>query len=474
MKHPEFPILMIDDEEDILASYRMVLQQFGLNNLLPCPDGDQALTLLEKNTISVVLLDLLMPGVSGTILLKEIQEKYPHIPVIVITSKNDVSTAVECMKMGAYDFIVKPVDNLRLSSCVKRALDLFYLESEVKQLKGKVFSQKPNHEQMFEKIITSDPGMIAIFKYVEAIADSLRPVLITGESGVGKNLIADVIHRLSKRKGDYISINVGGLDDTAFSDSLLGHKKGAFTGAHSNRMGLVLKAENGTLFLDEIGELENSSQVKLLQLLQNNEYYPLGSDILKKASVKIIAATNQDLERIIKKGKFRNDLYYRLNIHRIHIPPLRERKNDIPLLVNHFMNKASKELNRTGPEITRRMLSRLKSYDYPGNIRELESILYNAVSLSPIGEFEKGILKAISDDKIDFDNTSLNDNDIPESRAPAISYKGEIPTLQEAEDFLIREAMRKTGHNQTMASQILGISQSTLSRRFSKNNKGKE
>lgn len=470
MKLPEFPILMVDDEQDILASYKMVLQQAGFNHLMPCHDSGKVLGLIENNPVSIILLDLVMPGIDGVTLLKKIQESCPQIPIIVITSTNDVSTAVECMKLGAYDFIVKPVGNLRLASSVKRAVDLFYLESEVKQLKGKVLSKKPSHEEMFKQIITSDPGMNAVFKYIEAVADSIKPVLITGESGVGKDLIANVIHRLSRREGEFVSVNVGGLDDTAFSDSLFGHRKGAFTGAHSNRKGFVQKADNGTLFLDEIGELENSSQVKLLQLLQNNAYYPLGSDILKKSCVKIIAATNQDLEKSIKEGKFRNDLYYRLNIHRIHIPPLRERADDIPLLADHFIAKASKELNRDKPELTRSMMTLLKQYDYPGNVRELESILYNAVSLSPIGEFEKSILSAVSSHKNGTDDPSPDHRGIQVNASTQILYKGDIPTLQEAEAFFIREAMEKAGGNQTLASRMLGISQSTLSRRFSNDN----
>ncbi len=467
MKNPSFQILIIDDDEDILASYNMALQQSGFKNLMLCNDSKDVLDILENNNISVVLLDLIMPGINGIELLKKIQEKHPQIPVIVITGTNEVSTAVECMKLGAYDFIVKPVDDLRLSSSVKRALDVFYLESEVQKLKGKVFSQRLNHQGMFEHIITADPSMNSIFKYIEAIADSIKPVLITGESGVGKDLIAKIIHRLSNREGEYVSVNVGGLDDTAFSDSLFGHKKGAFTGAHSNRKGLVLKAYDGSLFLDEIGELENSSQVKLLQLLQNNEYYPLGSDIMKKSSVKIIAATNQDLESIIKKGKFRNDLYYRLNIHRIHIPPLRDRINDIPLLVNHFIDKASRELQRPKPEITRHIISTLKKYSFPGNIRELESIIYNAVSSSSNDKFEESVNNAITHNMTYFDNTSYGDCvQDGNSNASSITYTGELPTLHYVEDFFIREAMEKAGGNQTQASQLLGISQSTLSRRL--------
>jgi DNA-binding NtrC family response regulator len=471
MKHPEVPILMVDDEPDILASYAMVLRQSGLDNLLLCNESRNALGLLAAGKICMVLLDLVMPRIDGITLLKQMQEHHPQIPVVVVTSTNDVATAVECMKLGAYDFIVKPVDNVRLSSCVQRALDVFYLQSEVERLKGKVFSQNLNHPEAFDAIITSDSSMHAIFQYVEAIADSIKPVLITGESGVGKDLIARVVHSLGNREGEFVSVNVGGLDDTAFSDALFGHKKGAFTGAHDSRKGLVLKADHGTLFLDEIGELENSSQVKLLQLLQNNEYYPLGSDILKKSSAKIIAATNQKLELRIKEGKFRNDLYYRLSTHRIHIPPLRERGRDVSLLANHFIEKAIEELDRPRPEVTERILAILQAYRFPGNVRELESIIYNAVSLLPVADFEKSIVKAISDNCAAEGTSVFNGEGGGLKEDSMISYTGRIPTLRETEQFLIREAMDKAGGNQTLASQILGISQSTLSRRFSMDKK---
>ncbi len=467
MKNPLFPILIVDDEEDILASYSMALKQSGLTNLILCHESACVLQIIENEAISIILLDLIMPDIDGISLLKIIQEKYPQIPVIVITGTDDVSLAVECMQLGAHDFIVKPVDSLRLYSSVKRALDIYYLETEVKRLKGTVLSQELNHPKTFSHIVTSAPSMFAIFKYIEAISDSLKPVLITGESGVGKDLIAKAIHCLSHRDGEYVSVNVGGLDDTAFSDSLFGHKKGAFTGAHSHRQGLVQKAQNGTLFLDEIGELENGSQVKLLQLLQNNEYYPLGSDIIKKSSVKTIAATNQDLESLIKKGAFRNDLYYRLNIHRIHIPPLRERVNDIPLLVSHFIKKASKELKRPEPEISAHLISMLKKYRFSGNIRELESIIYNAVSLSLNGEFDECILHSITDNEA-LINCNPSEDGLESKNMPSfITYSGDIPTLHEAEEFFIGEALKKVGGNQTLASKILGISQSTLSRRLS-------
>ena len=471
MRYPEAPILLVDDEPDILASFAGALRQAGLDNLLLCHESGIALDLLAASAVSVVLLDLLMPGISGTALLKRIQERHPQIPVVVVTSTNDVATAVECMKLGVYDFIVKPVDNVRLSSCVKRALDVHELKSEVERLKGKVFSQDLNHPEAFAGIITSDPSMYAIFRYVEAVAASSKPTLITGESGVGKDLIARVVHRLANREGEFVSVNVGGLDDTAFSDTLFGHKKGAFTGAHDHRQGFVLKADHGTLFLDEIGELENSSQVKLLQLLQNNEYYPLGSDILRKSSAKIIAATNQKLESRIEEGRFRNDLYYRLGTHRIHIPPLRDRGRDIALLADHFTEKAAAELDRPRPEITDQVHAALMAYRFPGNVRELESIIYNAVSLLPVADFERSIAGSLSDGGAAESSPVFARKADGSGMDAMISSNGRIPTLREIERFLIREAMDRTGGNQTLASKILGISQSTLSRRFSRNKK---
>ena len=463
-KFPGLPILIVDDEEDVLQSYKMTLRYTGINNLLLCKDSRQVMNILLEQPVSIIILDLFMPHITGQELLVQIAEFHPDIPVIVITGSNKVETAVDCMKCGAFDYMVKPVERSRLSSGVKRAIELRELQQEINILSKQVLSQELRHPETFKEIITNDENMKSIFKYIEAIATSPKSVLVTGESGSGKEQIAKVIHNLSKRTGNYVAVNVGGLDDTLFSDALFGHKDGAFTGAKGKREGLITKAEGGTLFLDEIGDLENSSQVKLLRLLQEKEYYSLGSDIPRVCDVRIIAATNTHLKDKQQKGKFRNDLYYRLNTHHIHIPPLRERLDDLPFLVDHFLEQASKSLNKKKPTVPKELNSLLRTYQFPGNIRELQSIIFDAVS-----RHESRVLSLSLFKEYTRNNSTSNMEDSEnnkESISNEIKYHGEFPALKDVEDFFITEAMKKARGNQSIAAQLLGISQSTLSRRF--------
>ncbi len=456
------PVLAVDDEKDALSSYEMVLLNAGINNLLLCEDGTKVMKLLAEHCISVIILDLIMPLVNGRELLESINETYPDIPIIVVTGSNEVDTAVACMKQGAFDYMVKSVDNVRLSSGVKRAIEMRELQHQVSSLTYQVFAKQLEQPEAFSTIITQNDAMNSIFKYIEAIAVSPKAVLITGESGTGKDLIARVIHELSRCSGEFVTINAGGLDDMTFSDTLFGHKKGSYTGAVEKRDGLIMQASGGTLFLDEIGELETSSQIKLLRLLQNNEYYAIGSDIIKRSDARIIAATNQNLELKKKEGKFRNDLFFRLSTHLIHIPPLRERPQDIPLLTDHFLQTASMTLNKKKPAVPQELYALLNSYPFPGNVRELESMIFNAVSTHNGGILSLAGLKATisTADRTTGDTAQLKE------AVQNIQFTGRLPTLKEAEDFLISAAMKLAKNNQSIAALHLGISQSTLSRRF--------
>ncbi len=271
-----------------------------------------------------------MPYLSGTELLPTLVADFPDIPVMIMTASDDLETAIECLKMGAFDYLLKPVEPNRLISAIDKALKLNSLRNEVSSLKECLLTGRLEHSEAFSDIITSSQKMHAIFQYVEVISRSRQPILITGETGVGKELMACAIHKLSEPKGAFVTVNVAGLDDMMFSDTLFGHKKGAYTGADQPREGLVGKASGGTLFLDEIGDLSQLSQVKLLRLLQGEEYYPLGSDVLKFTDARILVATNQNLLQLIDQGKFRKDLYYRLCAYQINIPPLRERDGRYP------------------------------------------------------------------------------------------------------------------------------------------------
>jgi DNA-binding NtrC family response regulator len=460
---PVTPLLLVDDEEDVLESYKMALKFNGIHNFILCSDSRDVSGILKEQEISAVVLDLFMPHVKGQDLLALIKEEYPQIPVIVVTGSNKVETAVDCMKCGAFDYMVKPVENSRLTSSIRTALEIRELQYEVDTLKRQVLSQDIHHPEVFKDIITVSNGMKSIFKYVEAIAGTPKPVLITGESGVGKELIARALHCLSSRKGNFVPVNVGGLDDTMFSDTLFGHKKGAFTSADSARPGLIEQAAGGTLFLDEIGDMDNTSQVKLLRLLQDREYYPLGSDVVKVSDTRIIAATNTSLEKKQRDGTFRNDLYYRLIIHHIHIPPLRERPEDIPFLINHFIEQSATSIDKKIPSVPEQLYVLLSSYHFPGNIRELQSVIYDAVSrcetpILSLSVFRDYIKKRSGQGEQGETNMTKD--------AFNISYSGRFPTLKEAEDFFIEEALQKAKGNQSIAATYLGINQSTLSRRL--------
>ncbi|MBN2736971.1 MAG: sigma-54-dependent Fis family transcriptional regulator [Spirochaetales bacterium] len=461
-KFPLNPLLIVDDEEDVLESYKMALRFNGINNFILCQDSRQVASILSEQTISVTLLDLFMPHITGQVLLKNIKESHPEIPVIVITGSNRVETAVSCMKDGAFDYMVKPVENSRLTSSIRRALEIRELQDEVCFLKQQVLSEKIDHPEAFSEIITADTAMKSIFKYIEAIAITPKPVLITGESGVGKELIAQSVHKLSGREGEFVPVNVAGLEDTIFSDTLFGHKKGAFTGADSQRLGLIEKASGGTLFLDEMGDLDHNSQVKLLRLLQDHEYLPLGSDIVKKSDARIIAATNVDLNEKQQKKLFRPDLYFRLMTHHIHIPPLRERKEDIPILIDHFVNTTSQSIGVAIPHIPDEIFPLLTSYDFPGNVRELQSIIYDAVSRNKENTLNLQLFKK----HIDNHKMPIGISESKKTKGFSIFLSGKFPTLKEVEDFIIEVAMQRGEGNQSIASRLLGINQSTLSRKI--------
>jgi transcriptional regulator with PAS, ATPase and Fis domain len=305
--------------------------------------------------------------------------------------------------------------------------------------------------------------MHSIFLLVESIAKTNEPVLIIGETGVGKYLIAKTIHDVSGRQGPFIDTNVAGFDDTMFADSLFGHKKGAFTGAGESRLGLIDQAKGGTLFLDEIGDLSMPSQVKLLKLLDTREYYPLGSDLAKRCDARIVVATNRALDKLMDSEQFRKDLYYRLSTFEIRIPPLRERKEDLPLLVEYFLQEAVKELERKKPSVPHELLPLLKTYHFPGNIRELRSMIFDAVSkqTSPI--------LSLTPFKEAVGVNAPRDSDSRPERL--LSFGEELPTTKQAVELLIDEALKRAGGNQSLAAGLIGISHQALNKRLRRKRK---
>ena len=367
-------VIIVDDDEVVLNSVRRVLRANGFDEVLMCADARDVEPLLDGEPVALLLLDLMMPHLSGRELLDRVAASHPEIPVVVITAEQDVRTAVECMKAGAYDYLLKPVGADELMATVRRALEHRELREENARLRSKLLEQELEHPQAFSEIITADPAMLRVFAYLEVIARGSHPALITGETGSGKELIARALHDLSGRRGPFVAVNVAGLDDTMFSDTLFGHRPGAFTGATGTRRGMMENAGRGTLFLDEIGDLSEASQVKLLRVLQEREYYTLGDDVPKRLEARVIAATHQD------PTSLRRDLYFRLRAYHVRIPPLRERLGDLPLLVNHLVREAAQDLQKQPPVVPERVYRTLAHHDFPGNIRELRAMVFDAVA----------------------------------------------------------------------------------------------
>jgi len=467
----QIPVVLVDDETQILLSYGLVLKSSGIKDIVSIEDSRELLPFLKENKASLVVLDLTMPFVSGLELLPEIREHHPEIPVIIVTATSDIETAIECMQMGAVDYLVKPVEKNKLISSVKNVLEINRLKNEVSSLKNYLISDDLKNPDSFKKIISINKKMIGIFKYIEAIAYSPFPVLITGDTGTGKELIAEAIHLSNPNSKLFVRVNVAGLDDTMFSDTLFGHKKGAFTGADIYRDGLILKAENGTVLLDEISDLSIPSQVKLLRLIQAREYYQLGSDIPRKTNARVIVTANKPLNDLIANGTFRKDLYFRLSAHQIHIPPLRERKEDLVPLTEHFINEAATSMRKKVPSYPPELITLLSSYSFPGNIRELQAMVYDAVS-----RHESGILSlenfknAIESGRENL--TMIDEGSKDEDESIPIFFSG-FPTIKKAEDFLIKKALEKSNGNQGIAASLLGLTRQALNKRLIRGKKGK-
>jgi len=458
IKYPKRPILIIDDEKEFLYSVELVLSSNLINNVKLCNDSRKVKRKLENDSFSLILLDLNMPYKSGFELLPELIEQYPEIPIIIITASNDVDSAVACMKMGAFDFVVKPVDETRLLTIVKRGIDMREIKNENLRLKESLFNRELKHPEIFSKIITKSKTIKSIFQYIEAIADTKLPLLITGETGAGKELFAEAVHKASGRKGNFVTVNVAGVDDTLFSDTLFGHKKGAFTGADKDRKGMIEEARGGSLFLDEIGDLSLESQVKLLRLLQDGRFYPLGSDIAKLTDTRIIVATNKDIQNMQVDNSFRKDLFYRLKSHNVHIPPLRERRGDIQLLVDHFLLKYSKELNKKKLTPPKELYKILKNYLFPGNVRELEGIIADIVSRHTSGILSIKSLKNLISSESGYEKEMIVSG--------SFSFPEILPSFKEMEKKLIDAALERADGNQSIAAQMLGVSRRALNNRI--------
>jgi DNA-binding NtrC family response regulator len=457
------PVMLVDDETQILEGFEMMLHSAGIRSTICCQDSREVMPLLAERQVSAILLDLNMPPMAGQELLQLLAEHHPKTPVIIVTGVDELRTAIDCMKMGAYDYLVKPPDEDQLVSSVRRAIEASKLRQENQSLKERILSEELRHPECFSAIITKNQAMLARLRYVEAVAASGEPILITGETGVGKELFAQAVHALSCPQGPFVAVNAAGLDDHAFSDTLFGHKRGAFTGADERRDGLIKKAAGGTLFLDEIGDLTLSSQIKLLRLLQEHEYFPLGSDLPQLTNARIVVSTHRDLGALMGSEKFRADLYYRFRTHELHVPSLRERIEDIPLLLDHFLEKSARKLGKNKPTPPDELVLLLSTYDFPGNVREFEAMVHDAVSNHESGVLSMKRFKSLIPVQGGGEKASAPVHE----QAPFANVK-KLPSLREVPDLLVAEAMRRSNGNQSLAARLLGVTQSALSQRLKK------
>ncbi len=468
--YPEHPVLMVDDELPWLRSMAMSMKSVaGITNVTLCNDSREVEGLLERSVYSLVILDLTMPHLSGEELLRLLSERHPELPVIIISGMNQVETAIRCVRAGAEDFYVKTDERERIITGIQKVLKQVRLEQEIRQLSATILDGDPSAHPAFSGIISRNVKMHSIFNYLKAVASSMEPILITGESGTGKELIARAVHQLSAPDKPLVAVNVAGLDDMMFSDSLFGHVKGAFTGADKIRQGMIEKAGDGVLFLDEIGDLSMASQVKLLRLLQEGEYYPLGSDQPRKSKARILVATNHKLAEKEAEGSFRRDLLYRLHSHRVELPPLRERKEDLPPLLDYFIKEAATSLGKPVPSYPPELVTLLSTYHFPGNIRELRAMVHDAVSVHG-----KGVLSMAR-----FKEALGSPDNLPQESASSaaagsdakVIFTETLPTIKELTQLLVDEAMHRAQGNQSIAARMLGISHQALNQRLKKQDK---
>ncbi|UCH98012.1 MAG: sigma-54-dependent Fis family transcriptional regulator, partial [Candidatus Aminicenantes bacterium] len=384
---PEQPILMVDDEKHFLNSLYYKLRLHGITNVECCQDSLEVMPKLKERKYSVILLDILMPHMRGDELLPDIVAEYPKIPVIVITAFPDAKTADDCMEKGAFDCLTKPIDIKELVRAIHDTLDLTDTHKDIIRHKKQLFSNTSCKERNLPNVITCCGEMLSICQTIGLVAFTSRSVLVMGETGVGKEFLAGEIHKQSHRKGKFIPFETTGLNDEEFARLIFGYRTTLSQGAAAIIEGDLEKAGKGTLYINEIGDLSMESQARLLRLLQNREYCPVGSDKLKPSRARIVAGTAKNLSALIQTGAFRYDLYNHLKAHEIHIPPLRERKEDIPLLVDYFLGKAAAKVGIEKPALPKKLLPLLEKYHFPGNVGELKKMVNHAVS-----RFQSGIL----------------------------------------------------------------------------------
>jgi DNA-binding NtrC family response regulator len=441
-------VLVVEDDGDLRNLLVETLTRWGYH-VTAAGNGAEAVALLEGRLFDVALLDIWLPGKDGLQLLEEIKGRDGALEVVMMTGDPMVSTAVQALKAGAYDYLIKPLNFEELRPLMSQLIERRFLKQEVGSLRAKLGRELADRE-----LVGTSPQMREVKQTIASVATADAPVLIEGESGTGKELVAAAIHRQSPRAaGPFVPVNCGAIPAELMESEFFGHVRGAFSGAVADAVGLVRAAHGGTLFLDEIAELPTALQAKLLRVLQEKEVRPVGSAKTHAVDVRIIAATNRDLDAAVASGRFRQDLYYRINVVRIVVPPLRARKDEIPALVTHFLRRFNERLHRAVTGLAPDARAALTAYDFPGNVRELENLIERAYAFGARDEIRREHLPALAAASA--------------SAAPA-AQGDELPTLEEAERDLIRRTLARHGNDKDKAARALGLTVRTLYRRIRK------
>ena len=463
--HMAKTVLVVDDDPTQRRLMQAAAEKQGFRARV-VENGERALEEASdaRNGVDVVLLDLIMPGLTGMETLERLMERRPDLPVIVVTATGGIDTVVQAMRAGAVDFFVKPASPERIAISIRNALKLSDLRGEVKRL-----AKKSDGKLTFEDMIAGAPTMRQVVRLGQRAAASSIPILILGESGVGKEVIARCIQGASERSGKpFVTVNCGAIPENLVESILFGHEKGSFTGAHEKKLGKFVEADQGTLFLDEVGELPLDMQVKLLRVLQEGEVDAVGSRRPTKVDVRIISATNRDLAQLVKEGRFREDLYYRLNVFPIDIPSLRERKEDLPALIDHFVGRFNAEEGKNIPGVAPDAQQMLTTFDWPGNVRQLENAVFRAVVLSDGGMLKQEDFPQISG-MVAADPVVMTApkpaNDQGDQPVAVTDGSGELRTLEAIERDLIQFAIDHYSGHMSEVARRLGIGRSTLYRK---------
>ena len=432
-------ILVVDDEKGVCRSFGMVFKK--RYHLLTAGSGKEAIDLFNKKSVDLILLDILLPDTNGIELLKQFKDADPTVEVVMVTAVKEIKTAVKAIKLGAYDYIIKPFDVDHVLNRAKRAMEKRSLVKEVSYLRIEL-----DRLHLFEKMVGKDKKMKNVFELISVVAESDGTVLIQGESGTGKELVARAIHNRSlRKKNPFVVINCAAIPPTLMESEIFGYNRGAFTGATHTSIGKLEIADKGVVFLDDIDSLDVSMQAKLLRIIQEKEFERLGSNKLVKADLRFVAASNKDLKKLIAQGKFREDLFYRLNVFPIELPPLRERRGDIPLLLNHFLNMFTKNTGRPPKKFSKGAVKTFQQYDWPGNIRELKNLVERLFTIV------KGPTIHMKDlSFLNIDQTEVNND---------MTLKEAVKTFEKR---YIAQTLERVNGNRTKAAERLGIHRNTL------------